>query len=220
VSLTKATSKVLFAVYFKRNLPELQLEHATAQTMCEIALPLSFCTMANHAFLEVFPPERGRVARTGSPLFSHMVVAERFNKHLRSLLKQYKTPAKHLMISTLRENMIEIERIIQPPGYFVSDPPKSSYAGAVQSGAFDEVVGPDYIRVERVVRMMGKLTSKYLTPTQSDALHEFFLLDQPVYREAHRKLAGTHMLMGCMWYNYTLCCIYIPLECILYYSIV
>ena len=68
--------------------------------------------MANHAFLEVFTPERGRVARTGSPLFTHMVVAERFNKHLRSLLKQYKTPAKHLMITRLRENMIEVERII------------------------------------------------------------------------------------------------------------
>lgn len=166
--------------------------------MCEIALPLSFCTMANHAFLEVFTPERGRVARTGSPLFTHMVVAERFNKHLRSLLKQYKTPAKHLMITRLRENMIEVERIIQPHGYFVSDPPKSTYVGAVHSGAFDEVAGPDYIRVERVVRVLGKLTSKYLTPTQSAAVHEFFLLDRPLYREAHQKLAGTYTLLGCI----------------------
>ena len=195
-SLIKATGKVLYAVYFKRNLPELQLEQATAQTMCEIALPLTFCTMSNHAHLEVFLPERGRIARAGSPLYSHMVVAEGFNRHLRLLLKQYKSPAKHLMITRLRENMIEVERIIQPPGYFVSDPPKSSYCGAVQLGAFDEAAGPDYIRVDRVVRMLGKQTSKYLSPTESDALHAFFLLDRPVYREAHRKLAG--MLMGCI----------------------
>ena len=193
IALIDATAHVLMPVFFERELPDLQLQMARAQTLCEMYLPLSFNTMANHAFLEVFLPERGRIARAGSCLHSHMVVFERFNKLLRALMTQFKTPAKHLMLSVLRLNMVEMERVRQPPGYFPTVPEKSSILGALRSGAIDEKAGPDYIRVESVLRGLGDTVTRHLTLTQSAALHDFFLFDRPVYRRAHQKLQGTHI---------------------------
>ena len=86
--LLTATEHVLIPVHFKSELPDLHLQMARAQTEAEIALPLCSNTIASHAFLEVFLPGRGRVARGGSLTHLHMAAFERFNKMLRSLVKQ------------------------------------------------------------------------------------------------------------------------------------
>ena len=65
--LMDATAAVFLPVVLDEELPDLQLQMARAMTKCEMALPLVFNTMANHAFLEVFLPVRGRIARGGTP---------------------------------------------------------------------------------------------------------------------------------------------------------
>ena len=199
VSLIEATSHVLMPVLFARELPVLQLKQARAQTLCEMRFPLSFLTIANHAHLEVFIPVRGRVARAGSCLYSHMVVFERFNKLLRALSTQLKSPAKHIMLSLLRLNSVEMERVRQPAGYFPTVPEGSSILGALRIGAFDEEEGPDYIFGAPIVRQLGKVVAKHLTLVQSEQLHAYFLQDdqQPIYQRAHRKLQGNSYYI---WY--------------------
>lgn len=190
----------------QENLFKLHLAHARAQVLCEMTLPLSFNTMANHAFLETFLPVRGRIARTGSPLNSHMVVFERFNKLIRALLTQYKTPAKHLMLSMVRLNMVEVERMRQPPGYFPTVPEKSSLLGAQNSGAFDMKSGPDYIRFEVMIRKLGLCVTRELRPEQSKAVHMYFLDTRDIYQSAHQKLAGNCFCIS----NTYICGIIIP----------
>ena len=197
LALIEATSHVLLPVFFGRELPEIHLQQARAQTLCEMRLPLSFCTMASHAFLEVFLPERGRVQRIGSCVNTHMVSYERFNKLLRVLLMQHKTPEKHLMLSMLRLHMVEMERVRQLPGFFPQSQDQSSLLGKLRSGAFDEKEGPDYIQEAPIIRKLGRVTrSVHLTPVQSEQLHTFFLedKDQEVYQRAHRILAGNYKL--------------------------
>lgn len=211
IALIRATSKVLMPVFFERDLETLQLECARAQTLCEMSMPLTFNTMANHAFLEVFLPDRGRVARAASPLNSHMVVLERYNKLIRTLLTQHKSPAKHLMLSILRLNMIEIQRLKRPPGYFPIRVETSSVLGALNSGAFNLEIGPDYIAVDPVIRTLGKTVTRELTSEQSEALHQFFLYSRPLYRRAHRKLAGNLCLVRLVILNvllYHVLCIF------------
>jgi hypothetical protein len=189
-ALIESTGNVLLPVAWGRELEDLHLQEARAQTLCEMALPLNFNTMAHHALMEVFLPERGHVARVGSTIHSHMVVYERFNKLLRRLLTQMKAPQKHLMLSILRLRMIECARVVMPPGYFPTAPETSSILGALRAGCIDEERGPDYIRFERIVRAAGRMKQTLLAPPQMDQVHRFFLEEHAPYAEAHRKLAG------------------------------
>ena len=71
--LIDATANVLLLVIEKKDLPDFQHKMVTAQTKCCLALPLPFATMADHAFLEVFEPTRGRMVRFGTGVHLHMV---------------------------------------------------------------------------------------------------------------------------------------------------
>ena len=190
VALIEATSHVLMPVLFGRELPDLQYKMARAQTLCEMRLPISFSTMASHALLEIFIPERGRIARTGANVYTHMAAYERFNKLLRQLMTQFKAPAKHIMLSLLRLNMVEMVRVREPLGYFPSLREGSSILGALHAGAFHEEDGPDYISADTIIRKLGRFVTRQLTTSQSEKLHAFFLEDRSLYQRAHSKLKG------------------------------
>ena len=218
VAIIEATKQILLPVIFARELPGLQLQQAEAQTLCEMRLPLTFNTMSSHAHLEVFLPDRGRVARVGSSVHTHMTPFERFNKILRALLTQHKSPEKHLMLSVLRLHLVEMERVRQPLGYFPNLAEKSSILGLLRAGSgCDEKNGPDYILVDPTIRKLGRVRKGVqLTLVQRERLHAFFLVDddRPVYRSAHRKLQGTCCSCRCLIltmclvdFNHVICCL-------------
>ena len=95
------------------------------------------------------------------------------------------------MLSVLRLNMVEMERVRQPLGYFPTLQEQSSILGALHVGAFDEVNGPDYIVGTPIIRVLGRVRSGVeLSDIQREQIHLFFLHDRPLYRRAHRKLQG------------------------------
>ena len=188
--LIDATANVLLLVIEKKDLPDFQKKMVTAQTKCCLALPLPFATMADHAFLEVFEPTRGRMVRYGTGVHLHMVVFERFNKLLRTLVTQLKSPSIHLMLSWMRMHMVEMQRASQPIGYFPTLPESSSILGAFRSGTSMEEDGPDYIRVDAIIRLVGRSKSQYLNSVQMESLHRFFLQDNKFYSMAHLKMLG------------------------------
>ena len=141
-------------------------------------------------FWEVFLPVRGRIVRGGTSPHFHMVVFERFNKLVRALLTQVKSPAIHLMLLWRRLNMVEIQRISMPLGYFPTVPESSSVLGVLRSEGDLMELGPAYIRVHRVIRLVGRMTLKYLSSSQLQMLHICFLEDHAEYALAHQKLRG------------------------------
>ena len=187
-ALIDATAPVLMPVLFRSDLPALQLAMARAQTRCEIHLPLAFNTMAQHAFLEVFEPSRGRVIRAGSCPHFHMAAMERFNKKLRSLLTQMKSPAVHLMMSWRRLNMTELYRVAHPVDHFPTVPGRSTVMGAAREGA--ALDAPDYILAEHKVRLRGQTKFIYMTDVQRERVHLWFLDNDVTYARAHAKLRG------------------------------
>jgi len=84
--ILESTALLLHPVTSSCELPEQHLNLVRAQTKAEMAFPLSFCTIACHAFLEIFQPVRGRIARVGTCIHVHMVGFERYNKRIRGLL--------------------------------------------------------------------------------------------------------------------------------------
>ena len=103
---------------------------------------------------------------------------------------QFKSIAIHLMLSWRRLNMIETQRILMPPGDFPTVPEASSVLGVFRAGVGIEEEGPDYIRFDVVIRLLGRCKEVYLTPTLLEMLHLYFLEEDPGYGMAHQKLLG------------------------------
>ena len=87
--------------------------------------------------------------------------------------------------------MVEIQRVAMPVGYFPTVPESSSILGALRSETDLEELGPDYIRVDPVIRVVGQRCTSYLSINQVKMLHICFLEGDPAYALAHQKVQGT-----------------------------
>lgn len=80
-----------------------------------------------------------------------------------------------------------------PVDYFPTIPESSSVLGVLRSETGLEQLGPAYIQVDRVIRVVGRQSTVYLTARQLQMLHICFLEGDEDYALAQRKVEGTFL---------------------------
>ena len=166
------------------------LELAEAATLCEMAFPLTWCTITKHYLVEILEPKRGRVAKIGMAALSNMAPVERWNKFLRALLKAHKNMELTVMRRYVDFLMVTAQRLLAPLGYFVLDPEKSTAVSA--AGGYGENVGgftPAYLSPHW--RLTGRCYDYVLGDLERKKYHSWCRRNVPAYDTAHQGFLST-----------------------------
>ena len=174
-----AVQKLIRPTIARDKLPEYHLAMIKACTVCEMTFPLAWSTITMHSMMEVFEPERGRVALYGAPKFLNMAAIERFNMLLRALVKARKNLERTIANRYLLYVLVNVAWRAAKLGDFILSPEQSTAVSQAGGYARDIAKVPLYLLAEDGVSlsfMVGQRLTKDLSDRTKTQLKLFFAL--------------------------------------------
>ncbi len=179
---------LMLPVVEKVDVHNYYVQIVVALTTCEMALPLSWCTIARHNLCEFMDPKRGRIVLYGTMPFLNMLPIERWNKFMRGLIKTRKDIVSGIMQRYRRYMFNATSMLTAEPGDLVLNPARSSVvhraggygADLLDSGHYARIVG-----VAPTMKAIGRSWRCRFNDAELIRLHRLFMRAFGHYKTAH-----------------------------------